>query len=54
MVGLLHQLVYIERGVDHDQVDKIINHSRNAVDTANPVLQGGRALGGHRHFCSLE
>ena len=31
MVGLLHQLVCIEAGVDHDRVDKIINHSRNAV-----------------------
>jgi hypothetical protein len=40
MVGLLHQLVYIERGVDHDRVDKIINHSRNAVDTA-PVYRVG-------------
>src|SRR5262249_42891884 len=38
-------------GVNHDPGDEIINHSGDAVDSAEPVVQGGSVL--HSHRCSF-
>src|SRR5262249_8714912 len=42
--------VCIQAGINHDPVDEIINHGGDAIDTAEPIVQGGCVL--HSHLCS--
>src|SRR5262249_39978407 len=50
MVGLVAYWVCIQAGINHDPVDEIINQGGDAIDTAEPIVQGGCVL--HSHLCS--
>jgi hypothetical protein len=51
MVSLVDYWVCIQAGINHDPVDEIINHGGDAIDTAEPVVQGGLVIL-HSHLCS--
>ena len=47
MMGLVYPWVRVQAGIDHDPVDKVIDHGGDAVDTAEPLVKAGRILGRH-------
>src|SRR5262249_54428373 len=44
MMGLVYPWVRVQAGIDHDPVDKVVNHGGDAVDTAEPLIKAGRIL----------
>ena len=44
MMGLIYLWVRVQAGIDHDPVDKVVNHGGDAVDTAEPLIKAGRIL----------
>ena len=53
MMGLVYPWICIQARIDHDPVDEVIHHGGDAVHTAEPVLEAGRILSGHRYILLL-
>jgi hypothetical protein len=47
MMGLVYNWVRVKARIDHDPVDKVIDHSGDAVDTAEPLVKAARILDRH-------
>jgi len=47
MMGLVHPWIRIQAGIDHNPIDKVIDHGGDAVDTAEPLVKAGRILSRH-------
>jgi hypothetical protein len=45
MMGLVYPWVRVQAGIDHDPVDKVIDHGGDAIDTAKSLVKAGRILG---------
>jgi hypothetical protein len=45
MMSLVYPWVRIQARIDHNPVDEVIHHGRNAVDTAEPLVKVGRNSG---------
>src|SRR5262249_30184059 len=48
MMCFIYSRICIQSGIDHDPVDEVIDHGCDAVHTAEPIVEAGRVLGGHR------
>ena len=44
MMGLVHPWIRIQAGIDHNPIDKVIDHGGDAVDTAEPLVKAGAAF----------
>src|SRR6267378_2197939 len=53
MMGLVYPWICIQARIDHDPVDEVIHHGGDAVHTAEPVVEAGRILSGHRYILLL-
>ena len=42
MMGFVYPWIRVQAGIDHDPVDKVIDHGGDAVDTAEPLVKAGR------------
>src|SRR5262245_20461260 len=47
MMGLVYPWVRVQAGIDHDPVNKVIDHGGDAIDTAKSLVKAGRILGRH-------
>ena len=47
MMGLVYPWVCIQARINHDPVDEVIHHRRDAADATEPVVKAGRILGSH-------
>src|SRR5262249_52699495 len=47
MMGLVYSWVRVQARIDHDPVDKVIDHGGNAVDAAEALVKAGRILDRH-------
>src|SRR5262249_41924992 len=47
MMGLVYLWVRVQAGIDHDPIDKVIDHGGDAVDTAEPLVKAGRISDRH-------
>ena len=47
MMRLVYPWIRIQAGIDHDPVDKVIDHRGDAVDTAEPLVKAGTILISH-------